>query len=74
MEKLWRLRCPDQVSDTTWQEGQWRHILFFPRGLCLLEGTEMPVQPFRSHPFGQDVRFFDLVVVLLSCHLEAAFL
>ncbi len=65
-EDLWALWCLDQVSDTTWQEERWRYILFFPRGLCLLEGREMPVQPFCPHSFERVVRFFGLVVVLLS--------
>ena len=66
MEDLWALRCLDQVSDTTWQVERWRHILFFARGLCLLEVTETPVQPFCPHSSERDVRFFGLVVVLLS--------
>lgn len=68
-EDLWALWCLDQVSDTTWQEERWRHILFFPRRLCLLEGRQTPVQPFCCHSFATmkclgGVRFFGLVVVL----------
>ena len=34
-------RCLDHVSSITGDEGQWRNILFCPRGCCLLE-EEVP--------------------------------